>query len=55
MEEEIKLPPKWTVKQDFAVGFTYYDEKGKIALQNPKDSNSIRKFCWAIYNKIEGK
>lgn len=54
-ENLINLPPKWKAIKNDVVGFDFIDEKGKISLQHPKDNNAIRKFCWAIYNKIEDK
>lgn len=48
------LPPKWKVK-NLLEGFCFFDDKNILQLKNAKDTNSIRNFCWAIYNKIEGK
>jgi hypothetical protein len=49
----MKLPPKWKVLEDTGVGYEFYDEKNELMLQHPKDNDTIRKYCWAIYNKIE--
>jgi hypothetical protein len=53
-KEEIKLPPKWSVVNT-ENGIEYFDENKKFTLKAAKDTGFTRKFCWAIYNKIEGK
>ena len=48
------LPPKWTVLPNPPLGFNYLNEKGNIELVRLKDDETSRKYCWAIYRKIEG-
>ena len=47
------LPPKWTVIENAPLGFNYLNDKGDIELVRPKDDETSRKYCWAIYRKIE--
>ena len=49
----IDLPPKWKVIDNPPLGFNYLNRKGTIELVRKNDDNTSRKFCWAVYNKIE--
>lgn len=49
----IALPPGYKAKADIAVGISYYDEKGQIIFQHPKDSNLARIGVWNIFEKRE--
>jgi hypothetical protein len=52
---KIELPQGWTVKEDDCVGYSYFDDKGKIIAQHPFDNNAIRTFCWQIFTKTNDK
>ena len=47
------LPPKWKVLPNPPFGFNYLNENGDIELVVHADNETSRKYCWAIYRKIE--
>lgn len=47
----IELPPGWTSKPNFLVGFDFCDENGDIAMQHPVLSPSAVTFCWQIWSE----
>lgn len=46
---EQDLPPGWTVKRDFIVGVTAYNEQGVPRLQHPRLSRALVVMCWKAY------
>jgi len=34
------LPKGWTVKEDHAIGVTYFDDTGRMIVQHPYDSDA---------------
>lgn len=53
LDNLIKLPPKWKVKNNSQSEYLFLNENNIVELISKKDNNTMRKFCWAVYNKIE--
>ena len=50
----MRLPPNWKVLEKNGY-FYFYNENNELELQNVNDSDTVRKFCWSIYNRITDK
>lgn len=53
--ELMALPYGYTVMHEPSIGYTYYDEKGDVALQHPSDNEAARRLVWHTYNIRDAK
>ena len=50
-QRKIPLPDGWRVKEEHAIGVTYFDETGRPVLQHPYDTDAALSLAIVIYRR----